>query len=69
MVSSEFRNALKVHPTPKYKLARQAGISPQTLSHLITGYQRILPGDERLLKIAELIQFPKDKVFTNGGEK
>ena len=64
MITQEFKNALKLHPTPKFKLAWEAGISPSVLSHLLNGHQRVKTGDNRLLKIARLISFPTEKVFT-----
>lgn len=66
MITKEFKDALKLYPTPKHQLAWRAGFSPGMLNHLINGHQRVKPGDMRLLKIAELIQFPKDKVFADG---
>jgi hypothetical protein len=63
MVSQEFKNALKIYPIPKYKLAWKIGITPNILNHLLHEHIRVQPGDERLLKIARLIQFPEDKVF------
>lgn len=63
MVSQEFKNALKLYPIPKYKLAWRIGITPSTLSHLVHEHIRVRPGEERLLKIARLIQFPEEKVF------
>lgn len=63
IISEEFKNALKLHSIPKFQLAWQAGISPSTLSHLLNEHQKIIPGDERLLRIAELIKFPSEKVF------
>ena len=68
MVSEEFKNALKIYPTPKYKLAWQAGMSPATLNHLIHEHIYVHEGDERLLKIARLIEFPEEKVFYENRE-
>ena len=63
MISQEFKNALKLFPTPKHKLAWEIGISPSQLSHLVHEHVRVARGDERILKIARLISFPEEKVF------
>jgi hypothetical protein len=64
MVSQEFKNALKIYPVPKYKLAWKIGITPNILNHLLHEHIRVKSGDERLLKIAKLIEFPEEKVFS-----
>lgn len=66
MVSQEFKNAIKIYPTPKYKLAWKIGITPNILNHLLHEHIRVKEGDERLLKIAKLIKFPENKVFAKG---
>jgi hypothetical protein len=38
MVSARFREAVKLHPRPQYKLAWDAGMNPTTLSQIVTGY-------------------------------
>jgi hypothetical protein len=63
MVSQAFKNALKIQPIPKYQLAWKTGITPNIFNHLLHEHIRVQPGDERLLKIARLINFPEDKVF------
>lgn len=64
MISQEFKNALKLHPIPKFKLAWEAGISPSIFSHLLNGHQKVKTDDERILRVARLISFPTEKVFT-----
>ncbi len=63
MVSQEFKNALKIYPKPKSTLAWEAGITPNVLNHLINEHMRVKMNDPRLIKIAKLIGFPKDKIF------
>lgn len=63
MISQEFKNALKLYPIPKCQLAWKIGISSGVLYHLINGHQRVHLMDKRLLRIADLIRFPRDKVF------
>ncbi|QQR81589.1 MAG: hypothetical protein IPJ69_05620 [Deltaproteobacteria bacterium] len=69
MISKEFKNALKTYPEHKYQIAWKAGISPGVLNHLINGHQKVPIGDERLLRIAELIRFPTNKVFLTSQEE
>ena len=63
MGSQEFKNALKLYPIPKHRLAWKIGITPSTLSNLVHEHVCVRPREERLLKIARLIQFPEEKVF------
>lgn len=63
MISKQFKDALKLYPIPKYKLAWEIGISPSLLNHLINGHQAVKRGDARLIKLADLIHFPKTKIF------
>lgn len=72
MLSQDFRNALKIFPVPKYKLAWELGISPSTFYHLIHEHIYVKKEDERILKIARRIDFPEDKIFvenTQGNSK
>ena len=62
-ISKQFKEALKLYPIPKYELAWRAGFSPAVLNHLLNGHQYVKVGDERLLKVARLINFPLNKVF------
>lgn len=70
MLSQDFKNALKIYPMPKYKLAWKIGITPSTLNHLIHEHIYVREGDERILQIARMIDFPQENIFVrNRNEK
>ena len=64
MLSQDFKNALELYPVPKYKLAWELKISPSTFYHLIHEHIYLKKNDARILRIARLINFPEDKIFT-----
>jgi transcriptional regulator with XRE-family HTH domain len=55
--------AVKLADRPAWRIAVEAGISPTTLSRLISGSLRPRPNDPRLLRVAEILGVPKDRVF------
>lgn len=69
MLSQKFIEKLKLWHEPQYRVAVKAGIHPGLLSKWVIGAQPVREGDKRLLKIADLIQFPRGEVFHKGGEK
>lgn len=70
MISYEFKVAVKFSGTPMYRLAQQVGLSPQKFSHLITGYQQPNDDDNKhLQRVAEIIEFPKEKVFESDASR
>lgn len=64
MVNRKLIEAVKLHPMPQYKLAWQAGINPVVLSQIITGYIRPAKGDQRVIRIGEVLGFMPDECFT-----
>jgi|APSaa5957512535_1039671.scaffolds.fasta_scaffold308258_1 hypothetical protein len=70
-ISKHFKNALKIHETPVCKLAWEIGVTPNILYHLLNAHQLLLFEDERLLKLADKIDYPRSEVFkknTDGGK-
>lgn len=63
MVNRELIKAIKLHPVPQYKLAWQAGINPVVLSQIITGYIRPAKGDQRVVRIGEILGFTPKECF------
>lgn len=66
MVSRELIKAIKLHPTPQYKLAWQADINPVVLSQIITGYVRPAEGDQRVVRIGRVLGFTEKDCFEKG---
>jgi len=55
MISEKFVSAVKQYSGTQYSLAWKAGIHPVTLTQIVTGYIRPLPGDKRVLKVAAIL--------------
>lgn len=63
VLNHKFISAIRKSPKRQYELARAVGLHFTTLSHIIIGAIDPKPNDERVLKIADLIGFPREKVF------
>jgi len=63
MLTRDFLVALKMSPTPAYKLAWSVGVHPTWLSQAIHGYRRIQPGDPRLVAIGARLGLKPSQVF------
>ena len=62
-LSNLFLEKLKLSSIPAYKLAWRAGLHPNTLSKLTTGYLRPRRNDKRLLKLGKLLGLKQSQVF------
>ena len=61
MISKKFKIAVKLADIPAWKIAHQAGINPNVLSKIMSGALRVKQGDQRVLRVAELLGLdPKD---------
>jgi transcriptional regulator with XRE-family HTH domain len=67
--SRAFLVALKLGPRPAWKVAREAGVSPTTLSRLVSGYSRTRPNDPRLLAVARVLGLSADQTFAREPEE
>lgn len=63
MLSQKFIERLKLSDEPAYLLAWEAGMHPNTLSKLITGYLRPRPNDVRLIRVGKLLGLKPEEVF------
>ena len=66
-VSQQFLIRLKLHESPAYKLAQQAGVDPNTLSRLINGIDPVRPGDQRIVAVGRVLGVPAAQCFTKEG--
>lgn len=64
MLSQIFISALKLSPTPQWRLAVEAGLHPSTLSKYCIGYLRAKPGDPRLVSIGQRLGLKPEEVFS-----
>ncbi len=62
-VSRQLLIELKLNEKPQYKIAMQAGIHPNMLSKLVNGAIPIRPGDERVIRVGEVLGLSPEEVF------
>ncbi len=67
-VSQQFLIRLKLHESPAYKIAQQAGINPNTLSRLINGIDPVRRGDERIVAVGRVLGVPPAQCFAEGDQ-
>lgn len=63
LVSRIFRDRLKLHNEPAYRLATRVGMHPATLSKLIHGAERAKPDDARIVSIGAKLGLSADQCF------
>ncbi|MEO7190072.1 MAG: helix-turn-helix transcriptional regulator [Vicinamibacterales bacterium] len=63
MLSDRLITAVRRHTSRQYQLAREIGVSHGTLSAWICGIYDPREGDERVLKLAELVGVPGSECF------
>lgn len=64
MVTKDFIIAIKLHPQPQWRIARQADLDPSTLSKIIIGCIDVTQDDPRLRRVCEVINFPIDRAVS-----
>jgi hypothetical protein len=65
MLSDEFIKTVRSCNMRLYKLAQLVDLHPAVLSHWLCRIFKPKRGDKRLRKIAELLEFPTNKIFVN----
>jgi len=65
MISKKFRDAVKLDHRKQYMLAWEADVNPTTLSQILTGYIRPKYGDNRVLRVGELLGLRPEQCFKN----
>jgi hypothetical protein len=60
-LSRDFLIALKFSDKPQYRIAQLARLNPSVLSKIVTGAERILPNDRRVLAVAKVLGFPPEQ--------
>jgi hypothetical protein len=64
-VSQKLIVAIKLNPSPAYKIAWAAGINPTMLSKLINGIERPRPGDQRIVAVGKVLGISPEECFQN----
>lgn len=63
-LSKKFLITLKVdQEKPAYRIAQDAGISPQQLTHIITGVHKIKLNDERVIAVGKVLGLKPEECF------
>ena len=63
MVSRKLVEAVKLSSLKGYEIAHQAEMHPSTLSRILNGIEDVLPGDDRVLRIANVLGLKPDECF------
>ncbi len=57
MLSQKFKTAIWLSGKPQWRIAQKANVSESVLSRLENGRENAKPGNERLIRIANVINF------------
>ena len=63
MLSRRFKERLKLSPIPQYQIANRANVNPALLSKWVIGAQSVKVGDERLIRVGELLGLKPEEIF------
>lgn len=63
MISKRLIEAVKLAPMRSYRIAQQANLHPSTLSKIINGIESVKPGDDRVVRVAEVLGIPLSDCF------
>jgi len=63
MVSQRLIAAVKLSPRRAYQIAWDAGMHPSVLSRILNGIDRVVPGDPRVIRVAEVLGLSPDECF------
>ena len=63
VVSQKLIAAIKLNPSPAYKIAWEAGVNPTTLSKLIHGIEKPKLNDPRIVKVGKVLGIPAEECF------
>jgi hypothetical protein len=63
MISARFRAAVRAFPGRQWQLAHRANLHPTVLSKIMTGEQRVRFGDERVLRVREVLGLAASECF------
>lgn len=65
-LSEQFRARIKLADQPAYKIAQKAGVDPTFISKLLHGYAELRPDDNRIQRLAKVLNFPAHQIFCGG---
>ena len=67
MVSRKLVEAIKLSNMKSYEIAHQAEMHPSTLSRILNGIEDVRPGDQRVLRIAKVLDVRIEECFEDLG--
>ena len=62
-LSDKFLIELKLNDSPAYRIAQQAEVSPNMLSKLVNGIEKIKPADDRIIAVGEVLGLDETDCF------
>lgn len=62
-LSDKFLIKLKLNDSPAYRIAQQAEVSPNMLSKLVNGIEKIKPADDRIIAVGEVLGLDETDCF------
>ena len=62
-LSRQFLISLKLHRSPAYRIAQNAGVNPITLSKLINGIEPVKRRDSRIIAVGKIIGLVERECF------
>ncbi len=65
MISRKLREAIKVSDMRAYEIAHRAGMHPSTLSRIVNGIEDVRPMDERVIRLAQIMNLKPEECFRN----
>ena len=68
MISKKLIASIKLSSMPAYKIAQEAGLDPSTLSKMVCGIIKIKPGDNRTVRVGQILGVQPDKCFEKENE-
>ncbi len=62
-ISRKLWKTIKLHRTPAYRIAQDAGLHPNTLSKIINGIDPVEYGDVRVLAVGHILGLAEGDLF------
>ena len=69
MISRKLVEAVKLSDSRAYRIAQKAGLHPSTLSRILNGIENVRPMDDRIVRIAKVLNLKPDECFETKAEK
>jgi hypothetical protein len=64
-ISQELAKAIKCAGRPQYRISLEADLRADQLGRLLRGVDRVWPQDERVLRVARILNVPDERAFAS----